>query len=242
MTFQTRSLRSFCALILTLIAAIPAAAQTRKRAVTRPPVVTIAVSGTVTDATTGLPLKGVGIATEIGGSATDAAGHYTVNAYKGNGITASRAGYVTTVRAATGNVVDIALPQSPTVTVRITGGQSFALDASTVKFGYAQVFQGYAAGDTPNLCHVTGATAAPWELAKSDFSRIVGPAHAVSSAPCCDKGPVMAIDVELKNGERGTGYLTDNCFGYEVDVLGIERASAQPKYIHLTDITEIVFP
>ena len=59
---------------------------------------------------------------------------------------------------------------------------------------------------------------------------------------CCDRGDVEVVDVELKSGEKSTGYFNDNCFGYQVDIIGIERSSATAKYFHFADIAEVTFP
>jgi len=198
----------------------------------------VTITGTVTDANTGLGLKGANVSSGYHAVISDDAGHYTLTCSKGNEITASRVGYVAVQHLAVEGTIDFALPQTPTVTVRTTSGQTFALDSGTTKFGYVIIFQGYAQGGIPNLCRTGEAN---WEPARADLKKITGPAHPVTSS-CCTRGPVMAIEVELKNGEKTTAILNDNCFGYEVDVLGVERSTAKSQYIHLTDVTEIVFP
>ncbi len=237
MTFPSRPARTLCAFVLAIVAVTPLFAQ-RKRATLHPTSEKMTLTGTVTDAATHLPLKGAYVTTGDATSTTDAQGHYSLTCMTNADVTASRIGYVTVKHPATGSVIDFALPQTPTITVKTTGGDTIALDFASTKFGYVLVFSGYAAGDSPNLCKTGDAN---WTPAKGDISKITGPAHPVTS-PCCDRGPVMAIDVEMKSGEKTTAYLNDSCFGYAVDVFGMERSSATAKYFHLTDVGEIDFP
>jgi hypothetical protein len=238
MTILSQPARLLCAVTLALVTAAPLSAAVRKRSVQHPTPEPVAITGTVTDASTGLPLKGASVFSASTGVITDDAGHYSLAATKGNEITASRVGYVSVQHPAGDGPLNFALPQTPTVTVRTTSGQTYLLDYGTTKFGYVVIFQGYVAGDAPNLCR----TGEPeWQPSKADMKKITGPARPLTSS-CCTRGPVMAIDVEMKSGEKATGYLNDNCFGAEVDVFGVERSSAKPQYIHLTNVTEILFP
>ena len=80
MTPQTRPARTFCAPVLAVLVAAPlfAVGKTKQRAVTPPKAEKATIIGTVTDAVTGLPLKGA-ILTSNGMSAvTDADGHYSL--------------------------------------------------------------------------------------------------------------------------------------------------------------------
>lgn len=240
MTSLFRPVRILGAAILAVLTTAPlCAAGGRQRAVIHPVAEKVTISGTVTDANTGLPLKGASINAGESTVSSDDSGHYLLTCIRNADVTASRVGYVTVLHPAAGSPLDFALPQTQTITVRTTSGQTFALDYASTKFGYVIVFSGYAAGDSPNLCKPDGSH---WEPPKDEMKRIVGPAHTATSAPCCDRGPVQAIDVEMKNGEKTTAYLNDNCFGYQVDILGIERSSAAAKYIHLTDVADITFP
>lgn len=238
MTSLSRPARSLCAITLFLVAAAPLGAAVRKRPVLHPNTEQLIITGTVTDANTGLPLKGANVSSGSAGVITNDAGQYTLTCIKNSVVTASRVGYVTVQQSATGNPLDFALPQTATITVRTSSGQTFLLDYGTTKFGYVVIFQGYASGDVPNLCKPGEQN---WELTKADLKKITGPARPLTSS-CCTRGPVMAIDVELKSGEKTTAYLNDNCFGYEVDVLGVERSTLKAQYIHLTDVAEILFP
>lgn len=238
MTFQSRRTRTMCAFVLAVLALAPMAEAQRKRAALHPNSEKITLSGTVTDAVTHQPLKGATVVSGDASATTDAQGHYTLTCMTNTSISASRIGYVTQQKSANSNIIDFALAQTPTVTVKTTDGQTIALDFGTTKFGYVIIFSGYAASDVPNVCRPGEAT---WDIKKTDIKKITGPAHPVTSS-CCDRGPVMAIDIELKNGEKATGFLNDACFGAVVDVFGMERASATAKYFHLTDVAEIDFP
>jgi hypothetical protein len=239
MTSLSSPARLLCAITLSLIAAAaPLEAAARKRPVLHPTSEQLTITGTVTDANTGLPLKGANVASGTLGVVTNDAGQYTLTCIKNALVTASRAGYVTAQKSASGSPLNFALPQTASITVRTTSGQTFVFDYGTTKFGYVVIFQGYASGDVPNLCKPGEPE---WALTKADLKKITGPARPLSSS-CCTRGPVMAIDVELKSGEKTTAFLNDNCFGYEVDVLGVERSTLKAQYIHLTDVAEITFP
>lgn len=239
MTRSSRLVRALCAAALVLFAAAPLfAADTHRRAVAHPVPTTVTISGTVTDATTGLPLAGATVTSGQMSVITDDKGHYSLTCLLGTDATASRAGYVSVKKPVSGTTIDFALPQTPSVTVKLTNGQTVVLDFVTTKFGFVELLQ-YASGPALTLCK----TGTPdWQPDKSEFQRIIGPAHSVSNSACCDRGPVMAIDVEMKSGEKTTAYLNDSCFGYVVDILGIERSSATAKFIHLSDVAEVDFP
>jgi hypothetical protein len=238
MTVHPRRAGVLCALILAVIAAFSMAAQAaRKRPVAHPSSTKITVSGTVTDAITGLPLKGVSISTSEGGAATDDTGHFTLSASRGTTLTAARVGYVSAQKPAS-DTVNFALAQTPSVTVKTTAGDTVVFDSASVKFGYVNTFR-YDTSDGLNLCKSGDPQ---WQVPTTNLQKITGPAHSVTQSACCDRGPVMAIDVVTKSGDNTTAYLNDSCFGFVVDILGIERTSATPKYIHLSDVAEVTFP
>ena len=238
MTSHPRPARLACAFLLAVAAALPLSAAVRKHAVR---LEKLTVSGTVTDAVTGAPLKGATVSSGDNYVVTDDAGHYTLTCTRTGVVSASHPGYITVRKEALGSPLDFALPQTPSVTIKTTKGETFVVDAPTLKFGYSQIFQ-YTSSESPNLCRVRDGKAEQWAPAKAEMSRVLGPARSLTAASCCDRGPVMAIDVELKSGEKDTGYLNDNCFGYSVEVIGIERASGTAKFIPLTEVSEIVFP
>ena len=240
MTSQTRPALTFCALMLAVLVAAPlfAAGKAKQRAVAPPKAETATIIGTVTDAVTGLPLKGA-IVTSNGMSAvTDADGHYSLTCTFTSDVTASRLGYVSVKKPVNSTQIDFALPQGPAVTVKLTNGQTVVFDYDSTKLGYSDVFQ-YVSDERINLCKAGGT---PWLAHKNEFAKFFGPAHPVTEDSCCNRGPVMAIDVQTKDGQRSTVYIVDSCFGIVYDILGIERSSLTPKYLHLSDVSEVTFP
>src|SRR5688572_5092709 len=165
MTSLSRPARLLCAISLSLAAAAPLGAAVRKRPVLHPNTEQLTITGTVTDANTGLPLKGASVSSGTVGVVTNDAGQYTLTCIKNTTVTASRAGYVTVQHPATGSPLNFALPQTASITVRTTSGQTFVLDYGTTKFGYVVIFQGYASGDVPNLCKPGEPE---WALTKAD--------------------------------------------------------------------------
>lgn len=134
--------------------------------------------------------------------------------------------------------LDFALDYAPAVVVKTASGETVILDLASSKFAYVQVFSGYINADTATLCKSDGSAFRP---NKSDFVRIVGPAVPATSA-CCDRGPSLKANAEMKNGDKLPVYFVDSCYGYEVDFLGIERTSGMARYFNFTDVAEISFP
>ncbi len=240
MTFHPRPMRTACALILAALTAAPlfAAVKPKQRAVAPPKADKVTVSGTVTDAVTGAPIKGAVVASATMSAVTDEAGHYTITCNFTSDITASHVGYVSVKKPVNSTQIDFALPQTPSVTVKLTNGQTVVLDYDSTKFGYADVFQ-YVSGEGMNMCKLGGTQFAP---TKAEFAKINGPAHSVTDQACCNRGAAMAIDVTTKDGQKSTAIISDSCFGIAYDILGIERSSATAKYLHLTDVQEVTFP
>lgn len=240
MTFDFRSARSLCALSLAALLAAPIAAaqKTKPRAVAHPSTQKITVSGRVTDAITGQVLKGVSLSTPGAAATTDDTGRYAITATPNAELAASRVGYVTVKKTASGTTVDFALPQTPSVTVKLTSGDTVVLDYVTTKFGYADIFQ-YVSDDGLRLCKDSGEI---FTVTKDQMVKITGPAHPVTVNSCCTRGPIMAIDLQTKDGQTTTSTIVDTCFGIVYDVAGVERSSATAKYLHLSDVSQITFP
>ena len=241
MTSHPRPGRVFGALLLAVLAAAPllaAGSKSKQRAVAPPKAEKVTIIGTVTDAVTGLPLKGAVVSSNGMSAVTDEDGHYSLTCTFTSDVTASRVGYVTVKKPVNASQIDFALPQTSSVTVKLTSGQTVVFDYGSTKFGYADAFQ-YVSGDGMNLCK-PGGTA--WSAAKSEFAKITGPTRAVTDQACCNRGPAMAIDVTTKDGQTTTAIITDSCFGIAYDILGVERTSATPKYLRLADVSEVIFP
>jgi hypothetical protein len=239
-----RSLRSLLMLGAALMLPLSSQAQTGRRHVVLPVVGKATLTGVVRDAASGLPIKSVALTASDGQHFfTGDDGRYLFNVVsRPLTIQVERVGFLPaskTLVAGAPLTLDFALSYAPAVVVTTVGGETVTLDLASSKFAYSQVFSGFINADTANLCKEGGAAFAP---NKSDFSRIVGPAVSVTSAPCCDRGPVLKANAEMKNGEKVAVYFVDSCFGYEPYFLGLERTSAAARYLKFTDIARIDFP
>src|SRR5260221_12098522 len=237
--------RSRAAAFLLLIVAIaaPLSAATSKRHLISPlPQVT--VNGTVTDSATGKPVKNVQIANGIVFTFTDDAGTYSIKLPGGRPtlLTATYFAYkpfTKTVTPAAGATFDFSLSPNPSIFVKTTAGETVNLYYGTSKFAYIVVFIGYVVDNSANLCKPDGTA---WAPNKSEFNKILGPAQDANFSPCCTKGPVTTVNVEMKTGEKTAVYFNDSCFGNEADFLGRERSTGSFRYFAFKDIAEIDFP
>jgi hypothetical protein len=232
-------------LFLIALLAIPTlAATTRRHAAPAP--FTITVSGIVSDATTGKPVFGAEVTTP-GSNAkavTDAEGKYSIAATGGYpaALTAERSGYTAqtkSINAKNDATLNFALTPTATTTVRETNGNVTQIDTESFKFAYLVPFSGYISTDKANFCLADGTPANP---DRSEIAKITGPAVAQTGTKCCNIGPVMSMQVTFKDGRTQTVYLTDSCFGNEVDVLGRVHSTGQFAYFNLTNVAEIVLP
>src|SRR5258708_1657003 len=202
------------AAVLCLIAATAAslgAATSKRRLITPLPQVTI--TGTVTDAVTNKPVKGVQIANGIVFSFTDDAGMYSIKLPGGRPtlLTATDFAYKTmtkTVTPAAGAVFDFALASNPSIFVKTTAGETFELDYDTCKFAYIIVFTGYVSDNNANFCKPDGSS---WAPNKSQFIKVIDPSTDVNFSPCCTKGPLTTVNVEMKTGEEPAAYFNYSC-------------------------------
>ncbi len=242
MTFGSPQTR-FLATALSLLALPVFAAAPKERAIRPLPEVT--VHGVITDVDTGKPIVAAQVFNGTKGSAaTGATGEYTIKLPAGRQtqITGTQFGYGSQTKSITpsdGLRVDFALSALPGVTVKLTNGDSHVLDLGTSQFAYLIVFSGYARSDNANFCKPDGSAFTP---NKTEFVKITGPAAPATNATCCNLGPVMAADVEMKTGEKAHVFFTDSCFGNEVDFIGRERSTGTFLYFRFTDIAELDFP
>src|SRR5258706_34018 len=97
MTSHPRPLRAVCVLFLAVLVAAPlfAAGKAKQRAVAPPKAEKTTVTGTVTDAVTGAPLKGALVTSNNMSAVSDEDGHYSLTCTLTTEISASRVGYVT---------------------------------------------------------------------------------------------------------------------------------------------------
>ena len=239
------TLSRICAASL-LIAASPLfAADTKPHAVT--PTAKVTISGVVLDASSGAPVAGAIVHSGTfysnrNGTAADGKYSLTLPGGRPTTLTVEDFGYepvTLSVVPANDAVLDLRLTTPrPTVTVKLTNGETHVLDLGTSQFGYLIVFSGYSRSDNANLCKPDGSQFFP---AKTDIAKIVGPATLADSALCCNRGQVMAVNVEMKSGEKTRAFFNDSCFGNEVDFIGRERSTGQFLYLRFIDIAEIDF-
>src|SRR5438067_8658987 len=242
MTLVSRS-RLLVVLVLTTLTAIPmTAATTKRRAVGPLPDVTI--TGTVTDSTTGQPVRGVEIWNGNKRSqATGDDGKYSITlpANRSTQIIAKYFAFQSlskTIVPTQGLTVDFSLAPNPAVTVKTTNGDTFVLDLGTTQFGYVIVFSGYVRDDNANFCKPDGTA---WAPNKSEFKRITGPGTMVNFTPCCASGPVLTVNVEMKSGEKTAAYFVDSCNTNEPDLIGRERSTGNFRYLPFKDIAQVDF-
>ena len=135
--------------------------------------------------------------------------------------------------------VDFTLTTSrPSVTVKLTNGETHVVDLGTSRFAYYVVFANYARFNNANLCGTDGSSFAPH---KTEFAKIVGPFSLVNFSPCCSRGPVVTANVEMKSGEKKQVYFNESCYGSELIFLGRERSTGVYGYFKFEDIAEIDF-
>jgi hypothetical protein len=227
-----------------VICAVFAAGPKRRAVPPSGPTTLATLTGTITDSSTGAPVAQVQVVS--GGkliTRSDATGHFTLKMSTGRDIalTFSRVGYesVTIAVNISGDASrSFQLKPMATVRVRTITGTNYDVDTDSVEFGYLAPFSGYSKDTKLNLCKAGGTAFTP---DRSEILRITGPVQ-LNDAACCSSGAMPAISVELKAGGTSTGAFVDACFGYKVDVIGFDHKTAQPVYIHFSDISEIVFP
>jgi hypothetical protein len=197
---------------------------------------------------------------------TDARGSFSmiIPAGRPTQITIHRSGYDDVVLSVTlppvpntgGTIVSPAIPPPPSpapptpqpptpmtprkpVTVKMTNGQTVSLDADSIKFAYIIPFSSPITSESASFCRTDGTEYTP---DRSEFARIVGPATVVTSDSCCKLGGVLAVNVEMKNGEKEQVFFSDSCFGYDVILNGRERDTALFLYLNFGDIASVEFP
>ena len=229
----------------TLLAALPLSADIRERAVI--PVGAVTITGVVRDAN-GVPVAGAIVHSGTfysnrNGTAPDGKYSLMLPGDRPTLITVEDFAWepATVPFTPTKDArldLTVTLPR-PGVTVKLTSGETHVLDLGTSQFGYLIPLTGYSRTDNANFCKPNGEAFAP---AKTEFTRIVGPATSVNFSGCCTRGPVMTLNAEMKTGEKSQVYFNDSCFGNEVDFIGRERSTGQYQYFNFANIAEIDFP
>lgn len=228
----------------TLLLAAPLVADVRERAVTMTSPVTI--SGVVRDAN-GNPVAGAivhsgNFYSYRNGTAPDGKYSLTLPGNRPSLIVVEDFAYEPTSMTFTPTKdakldLTVSVPR-PAVTVKMTSGETHVLDLGTSTFGYYIPLSGYSRSDNANFCKPDGSTFAP---AKTEFAQIIGPATPVNFSACCNRGPVMTVNVKMKSGETTQVYFNDSCFGSEVDFIGRERSTGQYQYFNFANIAQIDF-
>jgi hypothetical protein len=239
--------------LVCLLAAFPAASAT-KRAVK--PVTLVEYRGSVFDALTLQPVAGVEVRSGSQLAITDAAGDFTLQTLLGRptAITIHRTGYQDRTYEVTAPFGQVGVPVNggpptaaapvplqplPTVLVRLTSGQTVYLDVDSVQFAYVLPFETPQGANNAAFCKSDGTA---WNPDRGEFAQITGPATSISNSACCKLGPMLAIDVKMKNGDALRVAFADSCFGYDIDFVGRDHASAQYVYFNFKDVALITFP
>ena len=249
--------RRLVLIALFLVGSLPLFGNDRNRAVQPLPLVQI--TGIVSDAATTRPVVFAEVLNGTRSTTTGTDGRFTIEVPSGRPtiLVIRRSGYETnqiaiTVPASSGGVIvspgpgsppspiAVALTPKPTVHVTEVNGTQYDLDLETLQFAYAIPFSGYARSDRANLCAEDGRKIEPH---KNEISKITGPATPFTKAECCQAGPILGVQLELKaGGGPQRVYFNDSCFGSEVDLIGRDHSSAQFVYLNWINIREVVFP
>lgn len=232
-----------------LILAVPAFAQGRRRAVAHPapsgPALNAMISGTVLDTTTGQPVIGASVQAGDRTASTNTQGKFTLHEVTGYGaidVAVTRSGYKgSTQKITTGGDHDLTfrLDPTPTVRVRKTDGTTYDLDFESLKFGYGVPFSGYRDGEDEEFCTVGEERIT---IHRNDMRRITGPAVRTSQSGCCASNQLLRVNLELKNGQKSDVIFADSCHATHVDLIGRDHVAGTFRYIHFTEIAEVVFP
>ena len=148
--------------------------------------------------------------------------------------------FTQSITAQVGGKYDITLTEKPSVTIKLKSDATpHVVDIGTAQFSYAPAFSSNINTDKANFCKDDGSDFAP---DKTEFSRITGPATPASAPQCCQFGPVLSANAEMKSGGNFHVYFKDNCSGNEIYFVGREKATGHYQYYKFTDINEIDFP
>ena len=247
--------------LLVVFTAVSLSAEQKKRGVQKPgspatvsppppptpPPATAAVLGSVIDAVSRGPVVSADVFASSGRYVkTDAQGNFKILMVPGDPtvLKIQRFGYQrleTTVVVPTGNLSQqFSLTPLPTVSVRTVAGVTIPLATETVEFGYLVPFAGLVKDRRLAMCKLDRSEFTP---ETTEIKRIIGPAVAVTSTPCCPSGsPGSKITVELRTGERVEAVFNDSCYGYAMEVVGLNQVTANLVDLKLTEVAEVVFP
>jgi Carboxypeptidase regulatory-like domain len=247
MTLVFRTSSVVCSLALAALMAVPAGAQVRRRAVAPggQAAVGVQITGTAKDATNGLPVESAVVTANGQTVTTNSNGVFQLTLPAGQASTISIQhpafnSFSQSITAQSGGKYDFALTEKASVTVKTKSGETDILDIGTAQFAYLIAFSGYVRSDNANFCKDDGSDFAP---AKTDFSRIEGPATPANAPQCCQFDTVvMSARAVMKSGASLVVHFKDSCSGNEVDFVGREKATGHYQYFNFTNIAEIDFP
>jgi len=242
MTFVSRI--SLC--ILIALAAIPAMAQARHRAVspTAGSGPTTRALFTVKDGSNGVPVVTATVSYAGQTQITNGSGQAALNLPIGKPAVvavqhAAFEPFLQTITAQANGTYDLNLTEKASVTIKTKTSETHIVDIGTAQFANAAVFSNPVRADNANFCKEDGTDFTP---NKTEFARILGPAVPENASQCCQFGSVMSANVEMKSGAKLKVYFKDSCSGNEVDFVGREKATGVYQYFRFTDIAEIDFP
>jgi carboxypeptidase family protein len=250
--------RNLLITVLLVLSALPLWADQKKRGVQKPPSAGVPVSppaaeativGTVVDAVSNGPVINAEIfATSIGRYArTGGDGVFRLKVPVGGTVTLtiSRFGYerqtVTVAVASAGSLPQrFSMTSTPSVMIRTISGTVYQIATETVEFGYNVPFGGFNKDRKVTMCKPDGT---PFSPETSEMKRVRGPAVMVANSPCCGAGgSASRVTLDLRSGESTQAFFSDSCFGYAMEVIGLDQVTAQLVDIKLTEVNEIVFP
>lgn len=251
-------LRNLLISVLVVLSALPLWADQRKRGVQKPPnpgTVSpppssgeVTIVGTVVDSVSNGPVINAEIfAPSVSRySRTGSDGIFFMKVPSGvpTTLNISRFGYERSTMTVTVSAATVqqrfSLKPTPPVMVRTTSGTVYHFASETVEFGYVVPFSGFIKDRRVTMCRADGTSFAP---ETSEMKRVQGPAVVAQNSPCCSAGrSASGVTLELRSGETTQAFFVDSCFGYAMEVIGLEQAKAQLVDIKLTEVTEIVFP
>jgi hypothetical protein len=230
-------------LLLLVLASLPVAAQTKRRAVA-PSIAMVLVTGKVVDVDTGAPVLSAQVMNGPRTSVTGSDGTYRVLVPVGlsSVISAGRTGYETAqtqVLGKDGLTVNFSLKGKPTVKVKLTDGTSFDADLESSQFAIEIPFSNTTRSDDVNLCRADGTK---FSANIREFAKITGPGVSVTNQACCTATPVIKITTDLKNADHAEVVLADTCTGVFMDFAARNHLTGDFVYKRFEDIQEIVFP
>jgi hypothetical protein len=252
-----RPLRTLLISALVVLSALSLSADQKKRGVQRPPAAGIVspppvaealIVGSVVDAVTNTPVINADVsARDLGRfSRTDAQGVFrmTVPANTPVVLRISRFGYQPlnpTLTVASGTTSrSFSMTALPAVVIRTVSGAVHQVASDTVEFGYLVPFGGFIKDRIATMCKGDGT---PFTPQTNEIKRVAGPAVVVANSPCCSpSSSASGVMLEMRNGENLQAFFADSCFGYAMEVIGLDQAKATLVDIKLTEVSEIVFP